>query len=408
MRQGFTYHAVVGTERQRAIEALVLFARLVSDDAKPERILPLLADALVDHTHADAAAIVTIDAAGRAGIVAKRGLPQALSSLALDAEAIGEELGEQLLRASGAFAAEQTRPLVAGGNLFGAVVMLYRTREPASEEMLRLAEGLVDLAALALGTAAQVERLERSYAELRATQDVLARTEKLRALGQMAAGVSHDLKNILNPLSLHLQVSARALARGNVDDARTSIAEMKQVVVRGVETLERLRSYSRQAKESKTELVELDRLVHEAAQIAKPRMASSGTGRALKIVEDLHSPPAVMVISGEIVSALVNLVVNAIDAAAPTGGTITLRSGEADGGSFVEVADTGPGMPPDVQKRVFEPFFTTKGAEGTGLGLAMVYATVQRHGGTITLDSAPGKGTCFRVWLPGPSPASVR
>jgi signal transduction histidine kinase len=224
----------------------------------------------------------------------------------------------------------------------------------------------------------------------------------------MAAGVSHDLKNILNPLSLHLQFSERALARGNVDDAKTSIAEMRQVVVRGVETLERLRSYSRQAKETKTELVELDKLVHEAAQIAKPRMASSASGRVLKIVEDLHTPPSVMAMSGEIVSALVNLVVNAIDASAPTGGTITLRTGEADGGSFVEIADDGPGMPPDVQKRVFEPFFTTKGAEGTGLGLAMVYATVQRHGGTITLETAPGKGTCFHVWLPGPGPASVR
>ncbi|HEY8074655.1 MAG TPA: HAMP domain-containing sensor histidine kinase [Labilithrix sp.] len=398
----------MGTERQRAIDALVLFARLVSDEAKPDRILPFLADALVEHTHADAAAIVTIDAAGKARIVAQRGLPDETSNLALDADAIGEELGEQLRRASGAFGSEQTRPIVASGNLFGAVVMLYRAAEPITGESLRLAEGLVDLAALALGTAAQVERLEQSYAELRATQDVLAKTEKLRALGQMAAGVSHDLKNILNPLSLHLQFSERALARGNVDDAKTSIAEMRQVVVRGVETLERLRSYSRQAKETKTELVELDKLVHEAAQIAKPRMASSASGRVLKIVEDLHTPPSVMAMSGEIVSALVNLVVNAIDASAPTGGTITLRTGEADGGSFVEIADDGPGMPPDVQKRVFEPFFTTKGAEGTGLGLAMVYATVQRHGGTITLETAPGKGTCFHVWLPGPGPASVR
>jgi signal transduction histidine kinase len=137
-------------------------------------------------------------------------------------------------------------------------------------------------------------------------------------------------------------------------------------------------------------------------------MASSGGGRVLKITQDLHAPPAVMARGGELVSALVNLIVNAIDAVGPTGGTIMLRTGEANGGSFLEVEDDGPGMPPDVEKRVFEPFFTTKGAEGTGLGLAMVYATVQRHGGSVTLETAVGKGTKFRLWFPGPSPASVR
>jgi signal transduction histidine kinase len=100
------------------------------------------------------------------------------------------------------------------------------------------------------------------------------------------------------------------------------------------------------------------------------------------------------------VSALVNLLVNAIDAAGTTGKVITLRSGESDGGSFVEVEDDGSGMPLDVEKRVFEPFFTTKGTEGTGLGLAMVYATVLRYGGSITLDTALGRGTRFRLWFP--------
>src|SRR4029079_14578660 len=111
----------------------------------------------------------------------------------------------------------------------------------------------IDLAAIALESVAQIEKLERSYAELRASQNVLAQTEKLRALGQMAAGVSHDLKNILNPLSLHLQVADRAIVRGDLAEARESIVEMRQVVVRGVETVERLRSYSRQKKESKAE-----------------------------------------------------------------------------------------------------------------------------------------------------------
>jgi signal transduction histidine kinase len=262
---------------------------------------------------------------------------------------------------------------------------------------------LIDLGAIALASSAQVERLERSYADLRASQELLARSEKLRALGQMAAGVSHDLKNILNPLSLHLQVMDRALAKGDAAGARESIPEMKQVVVRGVQTLDRLRDYSRQQAESKTELVDLDHLAREAAKLAKPRMATATKGRVLRIDEELGNPPPVMAISGEVVSALVNLMVNAIDALGASGeGTrITLRSGETDGGSFIEVEDDGPGMPPEVEKRVFEPFFTTKGAEGTGLGLANVYAAMQRHGGSITLVTSPGKGTRFRLWFPG-------
>ncbi len=386
---------------ERSIDALVRFARLVSDAAASGDILSMLADAIVDHVRADGVCVVEISAAGGARVTAVRGLPSSVERLELDPDAMGEELGREVGRACGSsFAHTETRPLVASGNLFGAVVMLFRSHVPGAPA-LQMADGLVDLAAVALESAAQIERLERSYAELRASQEVLTRTEKLRALGQMAAGISHDIKNILNPMSLHLQVADRAIVRGKPDEARESIGEMKQVVARGVETVERLRAYSRQAKESKTDLVEIDRLAREAVGIARSRMAA--TGHMLRIVCELSSAPSVMAVGGELVSALVNLIVNAIDAAGTKGKTITVRSGEAGGGCFVEVEDDGPGMPPEVERRVFEPFFTTKGPEGTGLGLAMVYATVQRHGGTITLDTAQGRGTKFRLWFPAAS-----
>lgn len=150
--------------------------------------------------------------------------------------------------------------------------------------------------------------------------------------------------------------------------------------------------------------MDLDRLAREAAEIARPRMASVG-GRGVRIEQRLTAPSSVMAMSGEVVSALVNLVVNAIDAMAGKGGTIILRSGESNGGSFVTVEDDGPGMPKEVEKHVFEPFFTTKGTEGTGLGLAMVYACMQRHGGTVTLATQPGQGTTFTLWFPGGAPS---
>jgi signal transduction histidine kinase len=394
---------------ERATDTLVRFARIVSDAAAPEEMMPRLCDALVEHVGAEGVAVVALEPTGGARLAAHHGLPQKVRSLALEADALGNELGRAVLAAAKpAFASERTRPLVSGGGLFGAVVMLFRDAGGPSEERLQLAEGLVDLTAIAFGSAIHVAQLEKQFNDLRESQEMLARSEKLRALGQMAAGVSHDLKNILNPLSLHLQVIQRSLDRGKIDDAKESIPEMKQVLVRGLQTLERLRDYSRQSKESKTELVELDKLAREAAEIAKPRMASSGGGRVVKIKEELTNPPAVMAISGEVVSALVNLVVNAIDALAGKGGTITLRSGEEGGGSWITVVDDGPGMPKEVEQKVFEPFFTTKGAEGTGLGLAMVYATIQRHGGTIALDTAPGRGTSIRLWFPPSSPTSMR
>ena len=101
----------------------------------------------------------------------------------------------------------------------------------------------------------------------------------------------------------------------------------------------------------------------------------------------------------EIVSALVNVIVNAVDAM-PDGGTIVVRTRAADDGARVEVVDDGPGMPSDVANRVFEPFFTTKSEEGTGLGLAMVRRCAERHGGSVSLDTAPGTGTTISLWFP--------
>jgi signal transduction histidine kinase len=100
----------------------------------------------------------------------------------------------------------------------------------------------------------------------------------------------------------------------------------------------------------------------------------------------------------ELITAIVNLVFNAIDAM-PDGGTITVRTGHDEQGGWIEVADDGPGMPPEVESRVFEPFFTTKD-QGTGLGLAIVYSFVKRHGGKVSLETKLGAGTRFRLWFP--------
>lgn len=385
------------------IETLGRFARVVSDAEAAKDVLALLADSLFEHVCRGGVAVFALGSEGKLRLAAQRGL-ELDSSAEVDLDDV-ETLPEKVQSALSLPGKCMNRPLVAGANLYGSVVMVCKEGDEKPE--LALAEGLIDLAAVGLNTASHVEQLERQFNELREQQDMLTRTEKLRALGQMAAGISHDLKNILNPLSLHLQLITRSLDRGNIAEAKESAAEMRAILQRGVQTLERLRDFSRQSKESKTELVDLDRLVREATAIGKSH-AASGSGRVPYIQEELGSPAPIMAVSGEIVSALVNLVVNAVDAMSEMdqGGTITLRSGQDESGCWVEVSDDGPGMAPEVAQRAFDPFFTTKGEKGTGLGLAMVYATIQRHGGTVTLDTTPSKGTTFRLTLPTTSPLS--
>lgn len=369
-------------------------------------ILRLLADTARAELGADGVAVVEFLACSEAKVVEARDVPPAIAGWRDEIDVIDAELGDRLLAAGqrdpgGArFEEVLTLPMMSGGALFGALVLFFASppaQDDADAERRSVAETLVDVAAIALGKAQQLAELDRSNAALRASREILERTEKLRSLGEMAAGISHDLKNILNPLSLHLQLLKRILKRGG-QGAEEAIAEMEQVLRRGVETVERLRDFSRQAPEKRMEGVEVDTLTHEAVELSRPRIASR-RARGIRIVEELGSPPAIQARPTELVVALVNIIANAIDAL-PDGGTVTVSTGADGAGAWIRVKDDGPGIPEDIQRRIFEPFFTTKGKEGTGLGLSMVYAFVQRHGGKLTLDSGPDQGTTFTVWLP--------
>jgi signal transduction histidine kinase len=379
-----------------SIEILVRFGRLASEASSGAEILPLLADAAIDHVEADGAVVVELTESGAARVAAWRDVPEAVARWTGDVDALDSAFGEQLLGSAGdAFARAHPIPLISTGGLFGALVLFFSADTEPDERRLKTAHGLADMAAIAMGRALQLAKLSQANAELRASREALARAEKMRALGQLAAGLSHDLKNILNPLSLHAQIVKRAIARGKTEEANQSLDEMNGVIRRGVETIDRLRAFSRQAPETLAKKVDLNALTREAVAIARPRM-SSHVAALSRIHEDLGEVPPVIGRADEIIGAVVNLVVNAIDAM-PDGGHITLRTGVKEGRAFLTVADTGPGMTPEVQARVFEPFFTTKGAEGTGLGLANVFATMQRLGGSVSLETEPGKGAAFTL-----------
>ncbi len=375
--------------------ALVQFSRLVSSATNPAEARPVLAEAAVTHLGVEAAAVLKVEG-DELVLVASSGLAPAFAGWTISAE-LFDELAERILADSrGAMAHAEVMPLIVSGDLYGALVLLSPRPiglDPARRE---LAEAMVDLAAITTARAESYAALERSYADLRESRDALARTERLRVLGQMAAGVSHDVKNILNPLGLQLELLRRRVDRGEVDKARETIETMRDVIKHGVDVVDRLRDFSRQAPEAETEIVDVDRVVATAVELSRPRL---GQHKAIQLEVELRGPPSIHARASELTTAVVNLVVNAMEAMSESGGTITITTEAADDGARIAVADTGPGMPPDVERRVFEPFFTTK-SEGTGLGLAMIFAFVQRYHGTIALATAPGTGTRFTLWFP--------
>ncbi len=380
----------------QVISTCVRFGRMISEAHDPEMILPLLADTAVEQLGVDGALVLRVGEGEFLRVAASRGVPPEGRSGQFSVETIGREMEHQLLASCGhQFAEVRTLPLVSSANLYGLLVLFFRERGLFLDHRQKLARGVADLAAIALDQAFHRKTLERSLEELSSTRELLARTERLRALGELSTSIAHDLRNIFNPLSLQIDLIRRSAK--SPDKVLEFADQMKQVVRRGTETVERLRLFGHQSREVATEIVDLDVLVDEAAALCRPRLGENSRAH-LHVV---HGGPVKAQVRGaELVTALMNLIVNAQEALPPEGGAITVRTGTSGEGGWLQVADTGVGMPPEVQQRLFEPFFTTKGEKGTGLGLAMVDTFVRRSGGSITVESEPGKGTAFTLRFP--------
>jgi signal transduction histidine kinase/ActR/RegA family two-component response regulator len=254
-------------------------------------------------------------------------------------------------------------------------------------------------------------RVAEAYENLRQTQVAVLQQERLRALGQMASGVAHDINNALSPAALYSQ-SLLEHETGLTPQGR----EYLEIVLRAIDdashTVDRMREFSR-SRDTRfvATTFQLGRIIKQVVNLTRARWLDMPQERGVVIrVETSIAPdlPPVMGSDSEVRDALTNLVLNAADAM-PTGGTLTLRAyAQSPTRVRVEVCDTGVGMDEETRRKCLEPFFTTKGERGTGLGLAMVYGTVQRHGGDIEIASEPRKGTTVSLLLPiAEEPASV-
>lgn len=289
------------------------------------------------------------------------------------------------------------------GRIVGAVVLdrdvteSRRLERTLDQEVLRTAE-------LELRVVTEAERIDKIVEEraraMAAREESVSRDRRLSAIGQLAAGVMHDVNNALNPI-----MAAAYLLRHYAEspDAVRDYADRIRIAAEtGAATASRVGRFIRQEPmhAGAEEVLDLSLLAEEVLELTAPmpqRRATDGT--AVRVSRAYAIGAVTRGLPGEIREALFNLVSNAMDAM-PKGGTLTVETHVVGDEACVLVRDSGTGMSEEVRERAFEPFFSTKGAGGSGLGLAEVYGIARRHRGTVTIESEPGHGTTVSLRLP--------
>jgi signal transduction histidine kinase/ActR/RegA family two-component response regulator len=246
-------------------------------------------------------------------------------------------------------------------------------------------------------------QLGSTVAELRETQKQIVRQERLRALAQMASGVAHDFNNVLAKiLGFNELLLAWPENLNDTEKVKKYLQMTNAAAQEAVTIVNRLREFYRHRKESEVyQAIDVNEAVSQAIVLSQPKWKDQmmASGATVTVTTELRDVPAIRGSESDLREVVINLLFNAVDAM-PRGGTITIATGTEGDSIVVEVRDTGRGMAEEVRQRCFEPFFTTKGERGTGLGLAIVYGIVQRHGGSIDIQSEVSKGTVVVIRLP--------
>lgn len=254
------------------------------------------------------------------------------------------------------------------------------------------------------------QRREREQATIR-FREQLAQAEKLRALGEMAAGVAHNFNNLLTVvvgnaelISLHEDVP---------EPIRKDTERILESARRCSAIVRRIQTFGRPIDMADIDRVDLCKVAREIVDITSPKWKTGPelAGHSVSVELDLQPVPPILSQGSAWEEILSNLIFNAVDAM-PSGGTITISTRHEDESAVISVSDTGTGMDEETRRRIFEPFFSTKQeSAGTGLGLSTVWGLVSTLGGTVSVDSTLGQGTSFAIRMPvaeiGPIDASA-
>ena len=302
-------------------------------------------------------------------------------------------------------------PLQVESQVFGVLVAARLQPQGFSSGECEFLRQLCEHVALAAHQAQLYEALQQAYQDLQQTQQAVMQQERLRALGQMASGIAHDINNALSPVTLYTQVLLE-MEPDLTASARESLETIQRAVDDVAHTVARLSEFYRQ-REPQLGLapVQLNQLVQQVIDLTRARWSDMAQQRGTVVAlgtEFADAPPPILGVESEIREALINLIFNAVDAM-PDGGALTVRTrlvksptGNRHDQLQVDVGDDGAGMDEETRRRCMEPFFTTKGERGTGLGLAMVYGVARRHNADVEIDSALGKGTIVSLSFPVP------
>ncbi|HEY6121719.1 MAG TPA: PAS domain S-box protein [Pyrinomonadaceae bacterium] len=281
----------------------------------------------------------------------------------------------------------------------------YEMRYFAGDGRLRYAR--VDNSPLIVeGKTTGVLGIARDITEQKEERERAARADKLRALGQLASGVAHDFNNSLAAILGRAQL----LRRQTRDEAIIRNLEIIQTAAEdAAATVRRIQTFARKSPVKEFELLQVRSLLYDAIEITRTRWENEARLRGLNYQVTLDAEDGYFThgSASELREVFVNLIVNAVDAM-PRGGRLSLSCAHGESGRLqLQFADTGAGMPEDVQQKIFEPFFSTKGAHGTGLGLSVSYSIIERHGGAISVTSVLDQGTKFTIDLPAANSAKL-
>ncbi|MHA2621352.1 MAG: hybrid sensor histidine kinase/response regulator [bacterium JZ-2024 1] len=308
-------------------------------------------------------------------------------------------------------------PISTGVQILGFCVVALSTASSLSAEDLEFFQYFTNHLALGIRNAEITKGLQDAYERLRVSQDAMTRQENLRVLGQMASAITHDINNLLTPIFAYLELS---LSDPRLSPETRNYLTVAQGAAENIaRVVQNMREFYREPP-LKVAPVNIATLVQHALHLTEPRWKSlpQSTGAVVNVRTAIDPDlPLVLGSEPDLARALVNVIINAVEAM-PRGGGLSIRAFRSPAhpsistldqprdAICIEVRDEGVGMSQETLRRATEPFFTTKEETGSGLGLSIVRATMERHSGALEIESTPGKGTTVRLILPVSPPSS--
>ena len=285
-------------------------------------------------------------------------------------------------------------PVVWADRLLGVVNVVDDVPRSFSAGDIALLERFAPLAAAALEDNRLVHDLQQQMEQIKATEARLIQAAKLAAVGELAAGVAHELNNPLTSVLGYTELLLHTMPPG--DPSRADLETIAKQARRARDIVRNLLDFARQSK-SQRQPTDVNQIVQETLGLIRQHLEKGGL-----VIEEQYAPhlTPLTLNSGQMKQVFLNLINNAAQAM-PHGGKLHVSTARAGDEVVVTVTDTGTGIPPEIRDRIFDPFFTTKPTgQGTGLGLSVSLGIVQEHGGRIVVESQVGRGSTFSVWLP--------